>query len=152
MKLVPLERGMLPALYELYRKVEIYDQIPIVTPWEEIAEMADDPHLDLPNDGRLALVGEKVVGFCQVLRRPGESDHARAFLVGGVEGRSFVLHRASRSAVSDGRSMCSSSQRLRNARSARRSSTSNVPTFTPSRDAHTSRGWSSRKRSAMASR
>ena len=75
---------MLSDLYDLYRKIEIFDQIPIVTPWEEIAEMADDPHLDLPNDGRLALIDDQVVGFCQVLRRPGESDHARAFLVGGV--------------------------------------------------------------------
>ena len=85
MKLVPLEPEMLPALYELYRKIEIFDHIPILTPWEEIAEMAEDPHLDLPNDGRLALVDEKVMGFGQVLRRPGESDHARAFLVGGVD-------------------------------------------------------------------
>ena len=85
MKLVPLEPEQLPDLYELYRKIEVFDQIPIVTPWEEIAEMADDPHLDLPNDGRLAVADKKIVGFCQVLRRPGESDHARAFLVGGVD-------------------------------------------------------------------
>ncbi|HEY7583370.1 MAG TPA: GNAT family N-acetyltransferase [Acidimicrobiia bacterium] len=85
MKLIPLEQEMLPALYDLYRRIEIFDQIPIVTPWEEIAEMADDPHLDLPNDGRLALIDDQVVGFCHVIRRPGESDHARAFLVGGVD-------------------------------------------------------------------
>lgn len=85
MKLVPLEERLLPDLYELYRKIEIFDEIPIVTPWEEIAEMADDPHLDLPNDGRMAVVDSRPVGFCQVLRRPGESDHARAFLVGGVD-------------------------------------------------------------------
>ena len=50
---------MLSDLYDLYRKIEIFDQIPIVTPWEEIAEMADDPHLDLPNDGRLALIDDQ---------------------------------------------------------------------------------------------
>jgi ribosomal protein S18 acetylase RimI-like enzyme len=83
-KLVPLEGGMLPDLYELYRRIEIFDEIPIVTPWEEIAEMADDPHLDLPNDGRMAVADNRAIGFCHVLRRPGESDHARAFLVGGV--------------------------------------------------------------------
>ncbi|MGH8958416.1 MAG: GNAT family N-acetyltransferase [Acidimicrobiia bacterium] len=85
MRLVPIEPGMLRDLYELYRKIEIFDQIPIVTPWEEIAEMADDPHLDLSNDGRMAVVDNRAVGFCNVLRRPGESDHARAFLVGGVD-------------------------------------------------------------------
>ncbi|MGH8926342.1 MAG: GNAT family N-acetyltransferase [Acidimicrobiia bacterium] len=85
MKLVPLEASMLPDLYELYRQIEIFDEMPIVTPWEEIAEMADDPHLDLRNDGRMAVVDDKAVGFCNVLRRPGQSDHARAFLVGGVD-------------------------------------------------------------------
>ena len=85
MRLVPLGRETLPDLYELFRRIETFDQIPIVTPWEEIAEMADDPHVDLPNDSRLALDDDQAVGFCHVIRRPGESDHARAFLVGGVD-------------------------------------------------------------------
>src|SRR5690606_862565 len=83
---------------------------------------------------QIGLVGAALEGA----RERGRA--AQLFLVGGLEGRSFVFHRASRSAVSEGRSTCSSSQRLRKARSARSSSTSKVPSFTPSRDAHTSRG------------
>jgi ribosomal protein S18 acetylase RimI-like enzyme len=85
MKLVPLSTEMLPELYDLYRRIEIQDEIPILTPWEEIEELAESPHLDLNADGRICHRDGKAVGFCLVMHRLGESDHVRAFLIGGVD-------------------------------------------------------------------
>ena len=85
MSLVPLSKDKLPELYELYRRIEVGDQIPILTPWEEIEELAESPHLNLSEDGRMSFRDGEAVGFCLVMHGLGESDHVRAFVIGGVD-------------------------------------------------------------------
>jgi mycothiol synthase len=80
----PLSVESLRAFHDLYRIVEIHDQIPLVTPWEEIEELIDDPYFDLATDGRLAFSGDNLVGYATVHLNPGSESLARAFCMGGV--------------------------------------------------------------------
>jgi ribosomal protein S18 acetylase RimI-like enzyme len=82
----PITEADLPELYELARRVEIHDQIPFVTPWEEFEEVKDDPHTDLATDSIMVIRDERAIAYGRVWHRPpGDADHARAFVVGGVD-------------------------------------------------------------------
>ena len=84
LRLEPLTVESLKAFWHLYRIVEVHDQIPLVTPWEEIEEYADDPYFDLATDGRLAFSGDDLVGYATIHLNPGSESLSRAFCMGGV--------------------------------------------------------------------
>jgi len=75
----------IPAIFALSRRIEIDDNIPLVTPIEEIEEWADDPHFSFPEDSRLALSEGELVGFARLWHRPSDQIQSRVFMVGGVD-------------------------------------------------------------------
>jgi ribosomal protein S18 acetylase RimI-like enzyme len=83
--LEPLRADQLAELHALIRRCEVFDQIPYVSPREEIEEWADDPHIELTRDGRSVWDDGKMVGWALIFHTPGEADHARAFLAGEVD-------------------------------------------------------------------
>ncbi|MGZ8755197.1 MAG: GNAT family N-acetyltransferase [Acidimicrobiia bacterium] len=75
----------IPAIFALNRLIEIGDNLPLVTPIEEIEEWVDDPHFSFLDDSRLALRGGELVGFARLWHRPSDQIQVRAFMVGGVD-------------------------------------------------------------------
>lgn len=84
LRLEPLRVELIPTFHELYRIIEVADEIPIITPVEEIEEYADDPGLDLGADGRLVYLDDQLVGYATVHMPPAGDSLARAFVMGGV--------------------------------------------------------------------
>lgn len=72
------------AVHGLNRVIESADQVPIVTPLEEFEAWADDPHLDLERDTRIAERDGVPVGWARIWHRPSAIGEARAYLFGGV--------------------------------------------------------------------
>jgi hypothetical protein len=80
----PASHSDLPAIYELNRKIEIGDKIPIVTPLEEFTDWVDDPHFSFDDDIRLAELDGRLVGYGNVWYRPSDSSQSRAFMLSGA--------------------------------------------------------------------
>ena len=76
----------LAELYEVQRRAEIYDKVPLVTPWEEFEEVKDDPATNLAADSVMVLRDNRAIGFGRVwYRSSDDGDHARAFMMGAVD-------------------------------------------------------------------
>ncbi len=72
-------------IHALVRKSEIHDREPLVTPIQEIRELFQDPHLDPTEDVRLAVLGDRPVGWGHVWHHPSGERLERAFLFGTVD-------------------------------------------------------------------
>jgi mycothiol synthase len=81
----PATAADLEEIHQVNRRVEQHDEVPLVTPLEEFVDWLDDPHLDLANDTRVAVVDGAIVGFARVWHRPSGEREERAFVVGGVD-------------------------------------------------------------------
>ena len=77
--------GDIPAIYELNRRIEIGDGIPLITPIEEFEEWLDDPHFAFEAHSRVALKSSEVVGFARLWHRPSDQIQSRVFMIGGVD-------------------------------------------------------------------
>lgn len=76
----------LPKLFELHRRVQVFDGIPIVTPWEEFEEMKDDPSTNLETDTIMVERDGEAIGYGRVwYPTSDDGDLARAFLIGEVD-------------------------------------------------------------------
>jgi GNAT superfamily N-acetyltransferase len=84
-ELRPASPADIPGIHALQRRIEIADQIPIVSPIEEFQEWADDPHFSFTEDSRVAIGGSDVVGFARLWYRPSDQVQSRVFMVGGVD-------------------------------------------------------------------
>ncbi|MCA1735409.1 MAG: GNAT family N-acetyltransferase, partial [Actinobacteria bacterium] len=85
-ELRPITPSDLPELFDLQRRVEVHDNLPVVTPWEQFEEIKDDPSTDLATDTVMVVRDGRVIGFGRVWHRPAEDgDLARAFLIGSVD-------------------------------------------------------------------
>jgi len=82
----PITVADLPELFDLHRRVQVHDAIPIVTPWEEFEEIKDSPNVDLATDTTMVVRDGQAIGYGRVWHRPaGDADHARAFAIGEVD-------------------------------------------------------------------
>ena len=81
----PASPADIPAIFELSRIIEVGDDIPLVTPVEEIEEWAEDPHFSFPDDCRLAFQGDALVGYARLWHRPSDEIQSRVFMIGGVD-------------------------------------------------------------------
>jgi len=82
----PINQADLPELFELQRRVEVHDNIPIVTPWEEFEEIKDDPSTDLAKDMVLAVRDGRAIGYGRFWYRPSEDgNHAKGHAIGAVD-------------------------------------------------------------------
>lgn len=88
-QLRPASPADIPAIHALSRRIEIADQIPIVSPIEEFQDWADDPHFSFADDSRVAIRASELVGFGRLWHRPSDEVQSRVFMVGGVD----PLHR-----------------------------------------------------------
>lgn len=75
----------IPAIFALNHLIEVGDNIPLVTPIEEIEEWVDDPHFKFLDDSRLAFRGDELVGFARLWHRPSDQIQSRVFMLGGVD-------------------------------------------------------------------
>ena len=73
------------TIHDLVRRAEVHDREPLVTPFEEILEIFDDPHLDVAEDLRLACTGDRAVGWGRVWHHPSGERLERAYLFGSVD-------------------------------------------------------------------
>ena len=83
-ELRPASPADIPAIHALSRRIEVADQIPIVSPIEEFQEWADDPHFSFADDSRVAANGSDIVGFGRLWHRPSDQLESRVFMLGGV--------------------------------------------------------------------
>ena len=81
----PASPADIPAIHALNRRIEIADQIPIVSPIEEFQEWADDPHFSFTDDSRVAVKASDLVGFARLWHRPSDQIQSRVFMIGGVD-------------------------------------------------------------------
>ena len=85
-QLRPISTADLPELFDLHRRVEVHDDIPIVTPWEEFAEIKDEPSTNLDTDTVMVVRDGRAIGYGRMWYRPAEDgDHARAFAIGEID-------------------------------------------------------------------
>ncbi|MGI8518662.1 MAG: GNAT family N-acetyltransferase [Acidimicrobiia bacterium] len=82
----PTKESDLPELFELQRRVEVHDNIPVVTPWKEFEEVKDDPSTDLAKDMVMVVRDGKAIGYGRFWYRPSEDgSHARGHAIGAVD-------------------------------------------------------------------
>ncbi|MBA2724949.1 MAG: GNAT family N-acetyltransferase [Actinobacteria bacterium] len=82
----PINQADLPELFELQRRVEVHDNIPIVTPWEEFEEMADDPSINLATGSVMMLRDDQAIGYGVIwARQAAEADLAKVLVLGTVD-------------------------------------------------------------------
>lgn len=85
-QLRPISTADLPELFDLHRRVEVHDDIPIVTPWDEFEEIKDEPSTNLETDTVMVVRDGRAIGYGRMwYRRAEEADHARAFAIGEVD-------------------------------------------------------------------
>ncbi|HEY7563360.1 MAG TPA: GNAT family N-acetyltransferase [Acidimicrobiia bacterium] len=80
----PATAADLPAIHAVNRRVEIADEVPIVTPLEEFEDWLDDPHLSLEDDVRIVEMSGEPIGYGFVWHRPSDARESRAFVSGGI--------------------------------------------------------------------
>jgi mycothiol synthase len=81
----PATEADLEEIHQVNRRIEQHDSIPLVTPLEEFVDWLDDPHLNLAQDTRVAILDGAIVGYARVWHRPSGEREERAFVVGGVD-------------------------------------------------------------------
>lgn len=81
----PLEPSHSADVHALVRRCEIADDIPIVTPVEEIEEMFDEPHFDPSLDGWVIEADGGVVGWGRIHHTPSGVGQERAYVLGDVD-------------------------------------------------------------------
>ena len=81
----PASADDIPAIHALNRRIEIHDEVPLVTPIDEFEEWIVDPHFSFDHDSQIALLNREVVGYARLWHRPSNEIQARVFMVGGVD-------------------------------------------------------------------
>ena len=74
-----------PEIHDLYRRWERYWNVPLVTPFDEVAEIFADPHLEPDLDARMVRHEGRVVAFGFVSHIPSGNRLERVFLPGKVD-------------------------------------------------------------------
>ena len=72
------------TLHALHARIERHDRLPLSTPLEEFEHWADDPHLVMERDTRVAEMDGVMIGWARVWFRPSGSREERAYVFGGV--------------------------------------------------------------------
>jgi ribosomal protein S18 acetylase RimI-like enzyme len=83
----PLTPADLPAVHQLHRRIEIHDDLPLITPIEEFNDWIADPHLDFSTDTCGLEVDGQLIGYGRLWHRPSGEKEERAYLLGGVDPR-----------------------------------------------------------------
>jgi mycothiol synthase len=79
-----MERADVGSVHELIRQCEAADSSPIVTAFEEIDEIFDEPHFDNARDSRVIEASGSIVGWGRIYHNPSGVDHERAYVEGAV--------------------------------------------------------------------
>ncbi|MGF1668558.1 MAG: GNAT family N-acetyltransferase [Acidimicrobiia bacterium] len=83
----PLDRSDTSSVHALVRRCELADDIPIVTPVEEIEEMFDEPHFQPALDGWVIEVDDAIIGWGRIYHTPSGVGQERAYLLGDIDPR-----------------------------------------------------------------
>ncbi|MGI8515497.1 MAG: GNAT family N-acetyltransferase [Acidimicrobiia bacterium] len=85
-QLRPITPSDLPELFDLQRRVEVHDNLPVVTPWDEFEDLKNDPSINLATNSVMVMRDGKAIGYGLTWDRlANDADHARAFALGTVD-------------------------------------------------------------------
>jgi mycothiol synthase len=83
-ELRPMTADDFPAVHALTVEADAFDGQAFVTTLEELREELDDDHIRLSDDVRLAIVDERLVGYCYAYHLPSDEREERCYLFGAV--------------------------------------------------------------------